>query len=813
MKKLTKSLIILGLLLATFGTGFAQNMTNCDVGTINNSATGKIVLKDNAAVLTNNGEIKNEGTLEFEGNTPTFTNNDTFNNTKGTLEFSGALTNPTDVFDGTSTLASDHANRVEGEVLFSSVGTAEAIIPGYFTDVTLSGTGNKNFQNGEQYNVSGTYNVENNTGSRNYGTSTFIYDGLGDQTIFAEGLDNSSGGTYYNLTLTNHAGTATGVKTVSGNVLVANDFTHTAADAGVNDGLVIATGGNLVLGDRNEAVANLNGDLTVKGGGTLNIANGTATLATAKTATIDANGLLTHGVSAGEFGINGTIAANGNVVFVAPNTAPATVANGGALNIGAFGKFYLGSDPASATTSVGSNLVIQDADGFRNDGDGTNMNFNCDISNPALSSTVTYEGDARDVLPTISTNPYCNLELFGSTTKVPEGATYASRQDIYVSGFFTLDNANLNMGPTDESQVLSLLTDGANVTYPDNGGLWEVQGRMQRVMGSAVAYTFNNSATKITPTTNEGQITDMTLNVYPNHQNSVWNNEIDVERTIDFDYNTTGTDWLVEMSYGYLKSELPTHGAFDEKDLRYKEEIAGPDFEKISTGNAIAITEANGTTAWGKAVLAGIAPTNGGGALFETAKVANGATMFLRGGPTTFISVNDGRWSNPATWDEGMEPKPTSFVEIYHTVWAGMKREGFDNWGTNGVASSAPEANPGNLAAGIVIKSANGTNNPSLLLGVTDLPDNFNGWGLVGDIEIESPAGSPAWTAVDVTKEDDLKTGNAKFNNGLIVFDKSGNPIGLNPIGTQEHLLEVKGNVNNCGDLHNGGTITIETAP
>jgi len=51
-----------------------------------------------------------------------------------------------------------------------------------------------------------------------------------------------------------------------------------------------------------------------------------------------------------------------------------------------------------------------------------------------------------------------------------------------------------------------------------------------------------------------------------------------------------------------------------------------------------------------------------------------GNEVFLRGGPTWFITVACGRWSNGATWDEGVQPGPNDLCLVRHTVHAGFER-------------------------------------------------------------------------------------------------------------------------------------------
>jgi hypothetical protein len=58
--------------------------------------------------------------------------------------------------------------------------------------------------------------------------------------------------------------------------------------------------------------------------------------------------------------------------------------------------------------------------------------------------------------------------------------------------------------------------------------------------------------------------------------------------------------------------------------------------------------------------------------------VVSGDELLLRGGRELVHSVQDGRWSNPATWNIAREPDAEDSVEITHTVHVGFRRNALD---------------------------------------------------------------------------------------------------------------------------------------
>jgi hypothetical protein len=150
-----------------------------------------------------------------------------------------------------------------------------------------------------------------------------------------------------------------------------------------------------------------------------------------------------------------------------------------------------------------------------------------------------------------------------------------------------------------------------------------------------------------------------------------------------------------------------------------------------------------------------------------------------------FYPIASGRWSNPATWDEGVEPSPSDEVVINgFTVHVGYVRT-IDNYNVN-------EAYPNQLAARITIGSSP---NSALLFGSTSGAKTFSlnvGAGVPGEI-INNRAG----TATITSGTPD--TGNSPIDAGLVVYTTTGNEITL-----QAKSLQNNGTLFNFGEIEVG---------
>jgi hypothetical protein len=183
----------------------------------------------------------------------------------------------------------------------------------------------------------------------------------------------------------------------------------------------------------------------------------------------------------------------------------------------------------------------------------------------------------------------------------------------------------------------------------------------------------------------------MTLAVFPQTSPNNYDNTRDVQRKVTVSWSGSN-DWTATFRVGYKESEIPS--GVDQSSLRFYESPTSGTPEKVSTGYAYTRSAASGANL-GYIELAGIQGTatavpNGRG------YITSGNDLLLRGGPSVFYAIRSGRWSNPNTWDEGVEPSPSDEVVIDgFTVHAGYVRT-IDNYAVN-------EAYPTQLAAKITI--------------------------------------------------------------------------------------------------------------
>jgi hypothetical protein len=235
---------------------------------------------------------------------------------------------------------------------------------------------------------------------------------------------------------------------------------------------------------------------------------------------------------------------------------------------------------------------------------------------------------------------------------------------------------------------------------------------------------------------------------------------------------------------GYKESEIPS--GVDQSSLRFYESPTSGTPEKVSTGNAYIRSAASGANL-GYIELAGIQGTaaavpNG----FRY--ITSGNDLLLRGGPSVFYAIRSGRWSNPNTWDEGVEPSPSDEVVIDgFTVHAGYVRE-TDNY-------TGAEEYPERLAAKITIGDRD---NSALLFGspINDRPKTFSlNMAAAGEL-INNRFGTATITEWGPQR---LLRQQSPIDAGLVVLTTSGNEITL-----QAKSLRNNGTLFNFGEIEVG---------
>ncbi len=742
------------------------------------------------------------GKLNLRGATSKFRSSSadtTFFKNTGQIHFKGTDNTFSD-FAGTGnvgSLGSTPALRVPGVIYYSKSSTGPQNIQArWYASLTMDSAAPKTIPT--LVYIGSTYNVTANAGNRAY-TGDFVYDGILAQPIFGENGSGPTSNAYANLVFQN-----AGVKTLAtAQTANADNFTTDAS----------ATGGVVINGTMSIDVATTlatASPLTITDG-TFNTGTGAGDLSgnvTISGAAAAAGKLVTNG--AGLVTISGTTTVNSGGTLDILN-GNVTVATSGTLALGNF---------ATAALSVGASRTMTVTGTFTNaHTESVNMTFFDDGTANTTNSTVIYNGTGtQSIVGTVEANPYSNLTSSGSAKTAPN-------LGIVLAGNFDLNGGNLDMAAANAGNgaVLRMTDDATTAQY--NGSAFEVVGKMRRDIGSSTAaLTFNNDSTRLA-ITNPGNVEYFTLDVTPNYAatgNWDYNPDTDIRRRINYDYQATGTDWAAELTYGFKETDAPT-GKFNDaaflNTLRMREILTNTTSEKVSTGVQPKRNNGSGTPNFRAITLAAIRGT--GGAVPPQsilAEVADNAGLFLRGGPAMFISVRAGRWSNPATWDEGEQPGAEDRAAIRHNVHIGFTST-VDNFGIDENVAIAAKGSPtytnkSTLAAEILINDQSGqtlaSNLATLIVGATTnvgittfdssnpLATLIPNHGSILVSPFTGTAGSLTETLMNSFKADYalITTSTATFNLGLVIVPTS--------ILTIPKNLDAKGLVNNGGELNVG---------
>lgn len=696
------------------------------------------------------GNIANSGTITFAGARP---DGIYFSNTTGTADAGSAgYTDPV---------------RLSGWIYFSNtIGSGTQTVQSrYYSSLGVSGGATKAYvSNGALVPtyVSGTYNVVSGSGTRNYdgNSTTFIYDGATAQNVFAENMSGTSG-RYYNLYFR-----GAGTKSVLNGTLV--QVQNEVRSEASNSGGVTVNGS--MWAENNFVVESGAGQFLVDG------ATGAASLTFGSgTATIDGDLFFdeTGGVGVGE--------------------ATAYTDGGGVVNVNATGSlnmtsgtFYVADGPLNLNTSGSMTLAstgFLDVASSQTFYDAGNLNNQIAANGTNARNNTIYADDSWAIFENVNIHesdeqyPYGNLEARGSsgTISIGDGAS----DKVFLSNNLLVSGNNLNLLPY--SSTLTMLDQTATPTY-GTSTITEVVGRMaRRTNGTSNTLTFNNSQMLVNISAGSGSVSEITLDSRPGNQNSDYDAARDVQRTVDLYYQATD-NFVAQMRFAYLSSEKPS-STMNEQDLRFREDLGGGSTEKVSTGNALTRDASSPGLRWVQ--LDGIRRTGDGTGLTELAEVGNPGTLFLRGGPTTYISINSGRWSNPNTWDEGEQPGYRDEAVVRHTVHIGYTRT-IDGVGTDeNIKLNTQRAGMGmddGIASRILIDDAYGdlSGTPSekatLLTGNNTTVALYNDTdpGAIdrsGYLDINPRHGTESLNFTDGTNVGTtVSSGNAEYNKGFVIF-------------------------------------------
>lgn len=664
---------------------------------------------------------------------------------------------------GSSNLGQSAATAIPGVVEWASTSANQVVQPYYYQRLVVSG-GSKVMSDGIRvvgeacptplsgYAQLSTYPFYSTASSLNFGTGTFYYAATGSQNIYP------TTDAYYILNTSSQATVVAATTVTAYQVTATEDFT---------------VDGTLNLGAGTSTFSNTS-DVTLAGTGTVNTGAGSVTFSGTVTTAQNSNFNVT---GTGNVTFNNTLALNGTLTA---NDGGAgnlgTVTFGGATTIGSTGSINLGT---------GNNLVISSS--ITNAGNGTNLLFAC-------GSNITYNGGIQTIMPTLNQdgNRYGNLFLSGTGLKTGGTASYGN--DINVCGNFSLDGGNLDM--VANGGTFRMSTPTATATYT---GMNEVAGLFSRVTNtSAQAYTFNNTATIITLAADNDNPTSITLNVRPNTNPFDYNATSDVNRKINLAYAGNAGDFSMTVRAGYREDERTNWNApYTQASLRFYEASNAPAREKVGTGQVYARSAAT-PSALGYVELAGIGNTSNATLPNGIGLFASGNDLVLAAGPTTFYSIADGRWTNPATWDEGTVPSSIDNVEIRTLVYAGIDGPFAGTPATGNTTSEfdhyTAAAGDGNAPVANTIIVAN-LPNAAFLLGNEDNPATYK-------FATSSTTGITFTNLNTNTMQPAFGTGiaakgsfvtNPGFNGVWIV------PYGANPATLQTNAIQNNGTINNEG--------------
>lgn len=559
-------------------------------------------------------------------------------------------------------------------------------------------------------------------GTAPYGTSTNPVPGTViwycDNNINVGGLHN---GTNYLPTYYTNLGTAgTGTKTFLEDFYISGTYNPQGGNRDYTSNTVTVTyngtSGNQVIAGENTGNGTGYYSLVLDGASTKEVSSGSTVTVANEFNLTNASGALTN---------NGTVTLNN----AAASTADANITNNGTWNFSGSGTFASSADFTNSASGAGGGVFVTSGAG--------NVTFN-NFANTdgafqlASGTTVYMNGSFTQTGGTITFDCASNFHYSGGAqTILANGANFASYGNLFLEGTGAktaggnIDVCNnltvsqeVDMAPGANDYILTMLNTGGSATANYSGNE-EVRGKFRwQNMTTGNTYTFNNANTQVVfsavPTWFQLDIRQQTQ---PSQMNN-FQNQYDIKRSITANFSGTGTISSLKIYYEDTDKDPSFNG--NENLMRFAEGYSSTaNHEKLvrsgATYTRVLTAPKNILYAGGSGPGIDLVASGGGGNVYQ---LTDGSNILLTTTPMTIISVTNGRWTNPATWDVGYVPTANDDVEIRHVVWTGIDQAVFGGsaWTDDEVDGSA-SGDAGAAANRITIANVS---NAALIIGNQD---------------------------------------------------------------------------------------------
>ncbi len=619
----------------------------------------------------------------------------------------------------------------------------------YYTNLTTSGTGAKTYT-GNVF-VAGTYVPQG--GDRTYTGMSFNYNGTGATPQAIAGEYNGGNGTGYSTLVlsggapktlaTGLTATVSAVYTQTGSAFT-NDGTITLGTTATSDSSITNNATGIFNGGT--------GSFTISGANASIYNAGTFTLNAAAGATFTTASLIGN---TGGFNLGGGIATTtGNIVnetggiwnFGAGTFSNTQTFTNNTNGVGGAGVFLGATDGAATFNNFANLLGAFDAAG----GSTINLSGNFTAPNVAGNGPITfactqnfnYTGASQNILKNTVATPaftqYGNLSITGTGTATATGdVSVCNILAVNQSGGVPANGKALDMATN--NGVLTMLNATGVASYLDS--TFETFGKFRWNSPGTTEHVYNNMQTKVAfdvaPTngTNNNYFQlDITPATTPSQASDIVAADV-IKRKIVASYDNSAAipDGVISsLKVGWKASDETGYTVANYNYLIFTEGIAiGTPMQRlIRSGNAFLRNTGTypHTIDYAGGAGPGISLINGAGG-GTTRQISTGSEIILSSAPMDVISVKNGRWSDPNTWDIGQVPFANDNVHVRNIVWTGIDIAGSGQslgamFGVNTIdANETDGSQPNdNGAAANKIYIDNGTTYPNstLIIGNAD---------------------------------------------------------------------------------------------